>query len=88
MNNQIAIFSRAAGIAVSKALTPQNRVKSQDSIQLLINNMNLINQSLTTLAVKMMNKVKGRQDIDSDELANNLRDIIYISVMSYAKRAY
>ncbi len=86
MNQQIAIFSRAAGITIKKALA-QNRANSQDRLQLLINNMNLINQALTTLAVKMMNKTT-MHGADKEELATNLRDIIYISVMTYAKRAY
>lgn len=88
MNQQVLIFSRAAGYTVNKALSPQNREKSQDSLQLLINNMNTINQSLMTMAVKMINKAKNCHEIDTEELTNNLKDIIYISVVSYAKRAY
>lgn len=86
MNQHVAIFSRAAGITIKKILA-QHRANPQDRLQLLINNMNLINQTLTTLAVKMMNKTTMR-GADKEELATNLRDIIYISVMSYAKRAY
>jgi len=87
MNNQVVIFSRIAGYAVKKALSPQNRAKSLDKVQLLINNMNLINQSLMTIAVKIMNKAKTEKDIDNEELAHNLHDIIHLSVISYAKRA-
>ena len=88
MNNHVAIFSRLAGYAVNKALSAENRVKSVDGIQYLINNMNIINHSLMALAVKMINKAKQRHDVDTEELATNLKDIIYISVVSYAKRAY
>lgn len=88
MNQQVLIFSRAAGYAVNKALSPQNRAKSQDSLQMLINNMNGINHALMAIAVKMINKAKERHELDAEELATNLKDIIYISVVSYAKRAY
>ncbi|MCB9047251.1 MAG: hypothetical protein H6550_14050 [Chitinophagales bacterium] len=88
MNKQITVFSRAAGYAVNKALSPENRAKSADRAQLLINNMNIINQSLMQLAVKMMNKVQNNKEIDRDELATNLHDIIHLSIVSYAKRAY
>lgn len=87
MNKQIAIFSRVAGYAVNKALTPVNRTKSADRVQLLINNMNLINQSLMTTAVKVMQKAKKESSIDTDELATNLHEIIHLSIVSYAKRA-
>lgn len=88
MNRQITIFSRVAGYTVNKALKPENRAKSSDKAQLLINNMNLINQALLNMAVKVMHKAKKQQDIDSEELALNLQDIIHLSVVSYAQRAY
>lgn len=88
MNKQIVIFSRVAGYAVNKALSPMNRAKSADRVQLLINNMNLINQGLMTMAVKVMQKAKKQEDIDSEELATNLHEIIHLSLVSYAKRAH
>ena len=86
MNKQIAIFSRVAGYAVNKALSPVNRAKSADKVQLLINNMNHINQSLMATAVKLVHRAKN-EDVDTDELTMNLHDIIHLSVVSYAKRA-
>lgn len=88
MNKQVAVFSRVAGYTVNKVLSPEHRSKSADQAQLLINNMNLINQTLMQMAVKLVNKVKGCNDIDSEELTLNLQDIIYISVVAYARRAY
>lgn len=88
MNKQVVIFSRVAGYAVNKALNPVNRAKSADRVQLLINNMNLINQSLMAIAVKLMQKAKKQEDIDSEELATNLHEIIHLSLVSYAKRAH
>jgi hypothetical protein len=88
MNRQIVIFSRVAGYAVNRALSPVNRAKSADRVQLLINNMNLINQSLMAMAVKMMQKAQKQEDIDSEELATNLHEIIHLSLVSYAKRAH
>jgi len=88
MNKQILIFSRIAGYTVNKALRPENRMKSADRVQLLINNMNAINQSLMTYAVKMMRKAKAEPELDTEELALNLHDIIHLSVVSYAKRAH
>ncbi len=88
MNKQIVIFSRVAGYAVNKALSPINRAKSADRVQLLINNMNLINQGLMAMAVKVMQKAKKQEDIDSEELATNLHEIIHLSLVSYAKRAH
>lgn len=88
MNKQIVIFSRVAGYAVNRALSPMNRAKSADRVQLLINNMNLINQSLMAMAVKMMQKAKTQEDIDTEELATNLHEIIHLSLVSYAKRAH
>lgn len=86
MNKQIAIFSRAAGYAVNKALSPMNRSKSADKVQLLINNMNQINQALMAMAVKLVHRCKN-ENIDTEELTSNLHDIIHLSVVSYAKRA-
>lgn len=88
MDKQITIFSRVAGYTVNKALQPANRSKSADRVQLLINNMNLINQSLMTMAVKLIQKASNQKDIDKNELATNLHDIIHLSVVSYAKRAH
>lgn len=88
MNKQIVIFSRVAGYAVNKALSPVNRAKSADKVQLLINNMNLINQSLMTMAVKLVQKTQQQDDIDREELASNLHEIIHLSVVSYAKRVH
>lgn len=88
MNKQIVIFSRVAGYAVNRALSPVNRAKSADRVQLLINNMNLINQGLMAMAVKVMQKAKKQEDIDSEELATNLHEIIHLSLVSYAKRAH
>lgn len=88
MNNQITTFSRFAGYTVNKALSPENRVKSVDKAQLLINNMNLINQALLNMAVKVMHKAKKQNDVDVEELSLNLQDIIHLSVVSYAKRAH
>ncbi len=88
MNKQIVIFSRVAGYAVNRALSPVNRSKSADRVQLLINNMNLINQSLMAMAVKLMQKAQKQEDIDSEELATNLHEIIHLSLVSYAKRAH
>jgi len=88
MNKQVVIFSRVAGYAVNRALSPVNRAKSADRVQLLINNMNLINQGLMAMAVKLMQKAKKQEDIDSEELANNLHEIIHLSLVSYAKRAH
>lgn len=88
MNTQITLFSRLAGYTVNKALAPQNREFNYDRAQMLVNNMNNINDSLVRLAIKVMNKTKNRADINRDELANNLHDIIHLSVVSYAKRAH
>lgn len=87
MNKQIVIFSRLAGYTVNKALSPLNRAKSADKVQLLINNMNLINQSLMAMAVKLVQKAQQQDDIDREELTSNLHEIIHLSVVSYAKRA-
>ena len=89
MNKQVTIISRAAGIAVNKALAPQNKNFNHDRAQMLINNMHLINQTLMAMAVKMVNKLKSRkEDINTEELTSTLHDIIHLSVMSYAKRAH
>ncbi len=88
MNKQVVIFSRIAGYTVNKALSPENRTRSTDRVQLLINNMNSINQSLMTFAVKMINRAKTQHEIDAEELTMNLHDIIHLSVVSYAKRAH
>lgn len=87
MTNHVAVFTRAAEYAMYKALTPQNRSKSQDRLQLLINNTNLINEALTRLAIKMINKAKG-ENIDREELTINLRNVIHTTVSNYARRAY
>lgn len=86
MNQHVAIFSRIAEGIIKKALSPQNMAKSQDRAQMLINNMNLINETLTAAAIKLINKAR-RRDIDCEELTLNLRDIIQITVVSYARRA-
>lgn len=85
MINQITIFSRIAGIAVNKALAPQNRNQDHDRAQMLVNNMNLINDTLVRIAIKM---VRRNNSINKDELMSNLKEIIELSVVSYAKRAY
>lgn len=88
MNTQVTIFSRIAGYAVNKTLAPKNRKQHADKAELLLNNMNLINKALVTIAVKLINKNKSREDINQEELAAVFHDIIHLSVVSYAKRAH
>lgn len=88
MNTQITLFSRLAGYTVNKALSPKNREYNHDRAQMLINNAQLINDSLVRLAVKVIRKAANREDINKEELLENLNNIIHLSVVSYTKRAH
>ncbi|MCB0700869.1 MAG: hypothetical protein H6551_08270 [Chitinophagales bacterium] len=86
MNNQVAIFSRLAGYAVNKQLTNRGHHISTDYVQAIINKANHINYMLMNAAIKMINKAKADSDVNTDELALKLNEIIYGSIENFVKK--
>lgn len=88
MVNHVTIFSRVAGIAVNKALAPENRNFNHDRAQMLINNMNMINETLIQMGIKLIRKSRKHQHINQEELTGTFKEIIHLSILSYVKRAH
>lgn len=86
MNNQITSFSRLAGLTVNKALSSYGNVPIDDKAKTLINNANLINESLVKYAVKILKRASNKHDNNIEELKETLNGIIHLSVTSYIKR--
>lgn len=86
MNNQIEIFSRLAGYTVNKQLTSKGHHISTDYVQAIINRSNVINYTLMNVAVKMINRCKANNEVNTDELASRLNEIIYGSIESFVKK--
>lgn len=88
MVNHVTIFSRVAGMTVNKALAPENRDYNHDRAQMLINNMNMINETLIQMGIKLIRKSRKYQHINQEELTDNFKEIIHFSILSYVKRAH
>lgn len=88
MINHVTIFSRVAGMTVNKALSPANRDYNHDRAQILINNMNMINETLIQMGIKLIRRSRKYQHINQEELTQNFKEIIELSLESYAKRAH
>lgn len=88
MNKQdknIEIFSRIANYVVKQHASRGKGNASFEYLQELINNAQVINQTLMTAAIRMVNKAKEHQDTDVDMLVSKLKNIIHSSVTKYTQ---
>ncbi|MEZ5017133.1 MAG: hypothetical protein R2800_08760 [Flavipsychrobacter sp.] len=89
MNKQdknIEVFSRIANYVVKQHTSRGKGNASFEYLQDLINNAQIINQTLMTSAIRMVNKAKKSQDAtDVDSLVEKLKHIIHSSVTKYTQ---
>lgn len=88
MNTQertLEVFARMARFVVRKQV--KEGTASYDYVGHLINNMQMVNQTLTVAAITMLKKMKPSNEVDMDKLTLDMHNVINISVAEYAKTA-
>lgn len=87
MNTQernIALFTRVANYIVEKHTSDSSSSINYEYVQQLVNNMQLINHKLLSIAVRVINKASSKEDVDVEQLTMKLKQIINGSVSKYA----
>jgi len=89
MNTQekkIAAFARMAQLVVKKHVR-ERALNSYDYLGSMINNMQQINITLMTTAIKVIKKLKDDNDVNLDHITTEFRKIIHSSVEQYTHKA-
>jgi predicted RNA-binding protein Jag len=87
MNSQeraLAVFTRMSRLVVKKHLKASTQ-NSYDYVGNLVNNMQMINQTLMTAAVYLIKRVRDKNEVNVEELTADLRRVIHGSVAEYAQ---
>lgn len=84
-DKNVAVFSRMARYVVNTQLRETSSSVSYEYVQEMINKMNTINHILMASAIRLVNKVKSKSNMDIDALTLSLKDIIHSSVQHYAR---
>lgn len=89
MNTQekkIAAFARMAELVVKKHVK-ERALNSYDYLGSMINNMQQINITLMTSAIKVIKKLKDDSSVNLDHVTTEFRKIIHNSVEQYTMKA-
>lgn len=81
----LEVFTRMARLVVRKQI--KHGTASYDYVGHLINNMQMVNQTLTVAAITLIKKMQSNKDVDVDKLTSDMQNVISLSVTEYAKTA-
>lgn len=87
MNQQermMQLFKRLANrVVASYSETTSKRIPTYDRAPYLMHNMQMLNYTLTAIAIKAVKKMSGKSEVDTEQMICDMHSVIHGSVKDF-----